>query len=137
MPARQDEKYSYVDDFDRSEFARLLRMVVIETWDGGARVAMDVSGKRNPLGNAHGGAIFALADHAFGIAANQEIFNEVAVSASIQYIAPAVERLEAVAEKVSENNLNSLYRVVVYEGSRIVAIFEGVGMKMAQKEPVP
>ena len=134
MSINRDNKHSHVEDFNRSEFARLLQMVVTETWDGGARVAMDVSGKRNPLGNAHGGAIFALADHAFGIAANQEIFSEVAVSASIHYIAPAVETLEAVAEKVSENNLTSLYRVVVYEGPRIIATFEGVGMKMVRKE---
>ncbi len=135
MSVNRDCKNSHVDDFNRSEFARLLQMVVIETWNGGARVAMDVSGKRNPLGNAHGGAIFALADHAFGIAANQELFTEVAVSASIHYIAPAVETLEAVAEKISENELNSLYRVIVYEGSRIIATFEGVGIKMVRKEP--
>ncbi|WML68422.1 MAG: hypothetical protein METHP_02044 [Methanoregula sp. SKADARSKE-2] len=37
---------------------------------GFARVVMDCSGKMNPHRVAHGEAIFSLADHAFGIAAN-------------------------------------------------------------------
>ena len=56
--------------FNQSEFAQLLGMEITEAYDGYARVVMDCTGKNNPRGVAHGGAIFALADQAFGIAAN-------------------------------------------------------------------
>jgi acyl-CoA thioesterase len=132
----QEEKERYrksrIEDFNQSEFARLLGMVVTETWEGGARVAMDASGKRNSLGNIHGGAIFSLADHAFGLAANLEDM-QVATSAHIYYLSPAGDRLEAVAERVAGNDLNSLYRVTVYEGERVIATFEGVGIGMKRK----
>ena len=119
-----------VAEFNRSEIARLLGMECVETWDFGARVVMETDGKRGPRGTAHGGIIFTLADQAFAIAANQEEITQVALSAHILYIAPAAGRLEAVAEKVEDNGTNSVYRVVVYEGERIVALFDGVGIKV-------
>ena len=118
-----------VAEFNRSEIARLLGMECVETWDFGARVVMETEGKRGPRGTAHGGTIFTLADQAFAIAANQEEIPQVALSAHIQYIAPAGGRLEAVANKVEDNGANSIYRVVVYEGDRIIALFDGVGIK--------
>ena len=126
---RERYRKSLIDDFNHSEFARLMGMTVSETWDGGARVAMDISGKRNSQGNVHGGAIFSLADHAFGLAANLED-HQVATSAHINYLSPAGDRLEAVAERVGRNDLNSLYRVTIYEGERVIATFEGVGIRM-------
>jgi acyl-CoA thioesterase len=126
---RERKRKSRIEEFNHSEFARLLGMVATETWDGGARVTMDISGKRNSQGNVHGGAIFSLADHAFGLAANLEA-DQVATSAHINYLSPAGDRLEAVAERVGGNDLNSLYRVTVYEGERVIATFEGVGIRM-------
>jgi acyl-CoA thioesterase len=93
---------------------------------------MDSRDKGNPNGKLHGGAIFALADQAFGIAANMEDPPEVAVSASIMYLTPAAGRLEAIAERVSEDDRHSLYRVRVWEGERLVAAFEGVGVKASR-----
>lgn len=119
-----------VAEFNRSEIARLLGMECVETWDFGARVVMETDGKRGPRGTAHGGTIFTLADQAFAIAANQEEIPQVALSAHILYIAPAAGRLEAVADRVEDNGTNSVYRVVVYEGERIVALFDGVGIKV-------
>jgi acyl-CoA thioesterase len=119
-----------VAEFNRSEVARLLGMECVETWDFGARVVMETDGKRGPRGTAHGGIIFTLADQAFAIAANQEEIPQVALSAYIQYIAPAAGRLEAVADRVEDNGANSVYRVVVYERDRIVALFDGVGIKV-------
>src|SRR5512145_2545179 len=89
--------------FNASEFARLLTMEIREARDGYSRVVMDCSGKRNPDGLAHGGAIFALADQAFGIAANCCGTHRAAVSVSIQFIAPAKGNLVAVAERVENN----------------------------------
>jgi acyl-CoA thioesterase len=118
-----------VKAFNHCEFARLLGMEIVETWDGGARVVMEIDGKRNPNGVVHGGAIFALADQAFGIAGNHEGVRRVAISAHIHYIVPATGRLEAVAERISQNERTALYRVRVHEGSRLIAEFDGMAIR--------
>ena len=89
--------------FNQSEFAQLLGMEITEAFDGYARVVMDCTGKNSPRGVAHGGAVFALADQAFGIAANCGEVDCVAVSVHIQYISPASGSLVAVANRVAEN----------------------------------
>lgn len=116
--------------FNTSEFARLLNMEITEASDGYSRVTMDCAGKMNPGGVAHGGAIFALADQAFGIAANCCGTHRVAVSVSIQYIAPAKGRLVAVAKRVSDNGTCDTYRVMVHEGERTVAEFTGIAFRV-------
>jgi acyl-CoA thioesterase len=97
-----------------------------------ARVAAESDGLLNGFGTIHGGAIFALADQAFGLAANLAGESEVAVSASIKYLAPAKGRIEAVARRVDENEYASVYLVQVYEGKRLIAFFQGTGYKVAQ-----
>jgi acyl-CoA thioesterase len=116
--------------FNSSEFARLLGMEILEASEGYSRVTMDCAGKMNPGGVAHGGAIFSLADHAFGIAANCCRTHRVAVSVSIQYIAPAKGKLVAVARRVADNGTCDTYRVMVHEGERPVAEFTGVAFKV-------
>jgi acyl-CoA thioesterase len=110
-------------------FARLLGMEIVETWPGGARVVMDTTGKENFLGVAHGGAIFALADHAFAAAANRDGILQVAVSVHIHYLSPAKGRLEAIARLIAETDRTSHILVEVKSGERIVATFEGVAYK--------
>jgi len=116
--------------FNTSEFARLLQMEIIEASEGYSRVTMDCTGKMNPGGVAHGGAIFSLADQAFGIAANCCGTHRVAVSVSIQYIAPAKGKLVAVARRVADNGSCDTYRVMVHEGERPVAEFTGVAFRV-------
>ena len=116
--------------FERSECALLLGMNVTGAWDHGVRVAMQTAGKNGPGGVAHGGAVFALADQAFGIAANMGGARQVALSANIQYISPATGLLEAVAERVTENGMCSVYRITVTSGGKLVALFEGVGIRV-------
>jgi len=116
--------------FEASEFAQLLGMHIIEARDGYARVEMDCAGKTNPHGIAHGGAIFSLADHAFGIASNCGTIHYTAVSVHIQYIAPAKGRLVAVAERVATNETCDTFHVLVYEGERTVAMFDGVAFRL-------
>lgn len=72
-----------IRSFNESEFARLLGMEILDASEGYSRVTMDCAGKMNPGGVAHGGAIFALTDQAFGIAANCCGTHRVAVSVSI------------------------------------------------------
>jgi acyl-CoA thioesterase len=116
--------------FNSSEFARLLKMEILEASDGYAKVMMDCAGKMNPGGVAHGGAIFSLADQAFGIAANCCGVHRVAVSVSIHYIAPAKGKLVAVARRVADNSSCDTYRVMVHEGERPVAEFTGVAFQV-------
>jgi len=117
--------------FNECEFARLLGMIVTKAHDGYAEVVMDLTGKTNPDGIAHGGAIFALADHAFGIAANCGGKNRVAVSVHILYIAPATGSLLARAELVADNGKYSTYRIIVSEGPRLIAEFEGISLQVS------
>ena len=116
--------------FDRSEFATLLGMEIIEAHDGYAEVAMNSGGKRNPHGVVHGGAIFSLADQAFGVAANCGGPDRVAVSVHIQFIAPATGNLVAIAERVADNGKYSTFRVIVREEARIIAEFDGVALRV-------
>ena len=119
-----------VRHFNESEFARLLGMEILEASEGYSRVTMDCAGKMNPGGVAHGGAIFALADQAFGIASNCCGTHRVAVSVSIQYIAPAKGTLVAVARRVEDNGSCDTYRVMVHDGDRPVAEFTGVAFRL-------
>jgi len=120
-----------VTAFNRSEFAQLLGMEITEAGDGYARVTMSCRGKSNPHGVAHGGAIFSLADQAFGIAANCAGTDRVAVSVHIQYIAPATGDLVAVAQRVADNGRYSTFRILVSEGERIIAQFDGVAFRVS------
>jgi acyl-CoA thioesterase len=104
-------------------------MQIIEAHDGYARVVMDCTGKKNPRGVAHGGAVFALADQAFGIAANYGAATRIAVSVHIQYVAPATGPLVAIAHRVADNGNYSTFRVMVYEGDRVIAEFDGVAIE--------
>jgi acyl-CoA thioesterase len=119
-----------IHTFNASEFARLLGMEILEASDGCSRVTMDCIGKMNPGGVAHGGAIFSLADQAFGIAANCCGTHRVAVSVTIHYITPATGKLVAVARRVADNGNCDTYRIMVNEGNRQVAEFTGVAFRV-------
>jgi acyl-CoA thioesterase len=121
---------SRIAAFNCSEFAQLLRMEITEAYDGYARVVMDCSGKKNPNDVAHGGAICALADQAFGIAANCAGIDRIAVSIHIQYISPATGSLVAVAHRVADNGRYSTFRIMIHEGKRIIAMFDGVAIQV-------
>ena len=116
--------------FNASEFARLLQMEITEASEGYARVTMDCAGKMNPGGVAHGGAIFSLADQAFGIAANCCGTHRVAVSVTIHYIAPAKGKLVAIARRVADNGTCDTYRIMLHEGDRPVAEFTGIAFRV-------
>jgi len=133
QPTGEQEK-DRIAAFNESPFALLLKMTIIEAHDGYARVVMECSHTLNPHDVAHGGAIFALADQAFGIAANCGYVDRVAVSVHIQYIAPATGDLVAIANRVADNGRYSTFRVMVYEGERIIAEFDGVAL---QVNPLP
>ena len=96
---------------------------------------MNCTGKKNPRGVAHGGAVFVLADQAFGIAANCGAATRVAVSIHIQYLSPATGSLVAIAHRVADNGTYSTFRVLVYEEERIIATFDGVAILLDMLPP--
>ena len=112
-------------------FARMMGLTVAEARDGYARILMPAAGKQNPHGVIHGGAIFTLADQAFAIAANAGGKDRVAVSASIQFVAPASGDLEAVATFVGNCGNYWTYRIIVSEGKRLVATFDGTAIQLS------
>ncbi|MCH5276658.1 MAG: PaaI family thioesterase [Desulfovibrionaceae bacterium] len=70
-------------------FARHLGIDIVEIGPEKAVVSMPFDERhRNGLGHAHGGAIFALADLAFAVAANAAGPGCVNAQTSISYIAP-------------------------------------------------
>lgn len=125
-----EDEQSRIAAFNDSPFATLLNMTITEAHDGYARVEMHCHQILNPHDVAHGGAIFALADQAFGIAANCGNANRVTVSVHIQYIAPATGPLVAIAHRIADNGRYSTFRVMVYENERIIAEFNGVALQV-------
>jgi acyl-CoA thioesterase len=115
--------------FDDCSFARALGLRVTRVGDGTVTVEMDPNRALNRSGAVHGGAIFALADHAFGCAANL-LGREVALAAEISYLSPADGPLTATARRVSATPHVSLYRVEVRQGDRLVALFSGHGFRL-------
>jgi len=128
---KKEHEMRRITAFNNSPFAQLLNMTVTEAHDGYARVVMDCCQILNPHDVAHGGAIFAIADQAFGIAANCGNVDRVAVSVHIQYIAPATGTLVAIAKRVADNGRYSTFCVMVYEGERIIAEFDGVAIQVS------
>ncbi|MDT8358434.1 MAG: hotdog fold thioesterase [Methanomicrobiaceae archaeon] len=118
-----------ISAIESCEYARLNGLWTVALGEE-VRVAMDARGKENGFGVIHGGAIFTLADQAFGLAANLRGEGQVAISACIRYLSPATGRLEAVARLVDENEETSIYEVQVLARDRVAAVFMGTGYKI-------
>jgi acyl-CoA thioesterase len=115
--------------FSDAEFSRRCGMKVESVTRGEVRVSLPIAGTRNVNGVVHGGAIFSLADEAFGIAANLH-GHEVAVMAGMRYLAPATGDLTATARCVGQDRQKSCYRVEVRQENLLVAVFTGNGFKL-------
>ena len=110
----------------RDQLRPLLRMTIEIAEPGYSRVTMPLwDGIRNGMGVAHGGAIFSLADIAFGAAANAgSDARVVSLSTNIDFLRPGrVGPLTAEAQEVRRGN-----RVVNYD----VRVFDGEGALIAR-----
>ncbi len=101
---------------------------------GEVQITMDASDKHNALGSAHGGAVFTIADQAFAIASNLGPELQVAIFASMTYIRPARGKLLAIAKKIGETKRTSVYEVKVFENDELVAVFQGNGYKLKDRQ---
>jgi acyl-CoA thioesterase len=115
--------------FARDSAAKLLGYHVISVAPGSARVGMTV---RNDMCNGHrtchGGLIFALADSAFAAACNSHNESNVAAAASIDFLAPAREGDELVADatEVWRSGRTGIYEIkVTNQRGELIALFRG------------
>ena len=115
--------------FNAAPFAVLNGLVVTRVGeDLSVVVIMEIPDKLNAHGTVHGGAIFSVADHAFGIASNLDGKPKVGITSQITYLAPATATggpLVATATKAGEAGTSTAYQVTVTQDGRQIALFYG------------
>lgn len=113
----------------RSPVMRWLGVEILDVRAGYIHVAIVVRPDiANVHGGCHGGLIFALADIAFGMAAQAGNEKAVSASAEIQFLAPAAlgTRLETRAQEVWRRGRNGIYDVTLTDGAgETVALVRG------------
>lgn len=113
----------------RDRLARSLGIELLDAGPGRASVRMRVTELMlNGVGTVHGGAVFTLADVAFGIACNSHGVVTVSRSAEVIHVAAAHagELLAAEARERSRRGRNGVYDVTVArEDGSVVAEFRG------------
>jgi len=110
-------------------FSQWLGIEIITVKEGYCKLGLKIRSEMlNSMQKAHGGIAYALADTAFGFAANTHGRFAVSIETSINHIEALHEGDYVVAETqldVSKNKLGFSY-VNLYVDGKIVAIFKGV-----------
>ena len=120
-------------------FVRYLGITCTEAGPGTATVEMTLGPQHiNFNGTCHGGAVFALADTAFGLASNSHGRVAAGIDAHITYQAAAREgeRLIATATEVSRSKQLAVYRVDVKRADG-TAISSFTGTVYVTQRPTP
>lgn len=126
----EDTKRRTLKKLRRDPYAELLGMELLDLGPGYSRVGMTV--RENMLsfhGLPHGGAIFSLADAAFGAAANTHGVTCVALNMEISYLRTVSQGTRLLAEATEEHlgRRTALYHITVSsEGGDLVASCHGV-----------
>ncbi len=120
----------------KDRFARAMGVKLVDGGPGHATVAMTVREQHlNFNGTCHGGAIFALADAAFGLASNSHGLLAAGIDAHITYqaAANAGDRLTATATEVSRSRKLAVYRIdVTRADGTMISSFTGTVYITAQ-----
>ncbi|MCJ2166102.1 MULTISPECIES: PaaI family thioesterase [unclassified Pseudodesulfovibrio] len=122
---------------EKNSFARLAGIEVVDVAPGSATCRMVIrDGHRNPFGTVNAGAIYTLAETAFGAAANSHGNVALAVNLSIAYLNPATDgTLIAKAQELSAGGRMATYSVKVFDdGGALVADVQAMGYRM--KKPL-
>lgn len=113
----------------KDPYARLLGVAVDRAEEGRVRLSMELRDEHmNFNGTAHGGALFSLADTAFGLASNSRGVIAVGIHTDMAYASPGRigETLFADAEEISSSRRVGVYRVTVTRSTgEVVAVFTG------------
>jgi acyl-CoA thioesterase len=114
---------------EHDRFAGALGIDLVEASPGCTVLAMTVRRKHlNCYDIAHGGAIFTLADTAFGMAANTHDVVAIAIDAHVAFAVAVKEgdRLTARAHEVSRGKKTAVYRVEIQrQDAMTVSVFTG------------
>ncbi|AVI52312.1 thioesterase [Pukyongia salina] len=116
-------------------FSSWLGIEILECEIGRCRVAMTVREEMlNSMGKAHGGITYALADTAFGFAANTHGKFAVSIETSINHIEAVEAGDYLIAEAVIDVTKTKLgFNVIeVKRGDEMVALFKGVVYRTAK-----
>jgi acyl-CoA thioesterase len=120
--------------YARDAAARSLDITIEEVRPGYARLSMTIAESMlNGHDVAHGGFIFLLADTAFAYACNSRDERNVALSATISFVAPgcAGQRLYATAAERSRAGRTGVYDVEVEdENGASIAHFRGTSYRI-------
>jgi acyl-CoA thioesterase len=115
--------------WERDAASQSLGMELIEVGNGSAVISMTIAEQHvNGLGVCHGGFLFTLADSAMAFASNSPDCSAFAVSAHIEFLAPAKlgDRLVATATEQWQQGRGGLYDVAVTNQTGIaIAHFRG------------
>jgi len=124
----QGEKIPY-KMLSQDPFSTWLGIQIEECEIGRCRVGLTIRKEMlNSMGKAHGGISYALADTAFGFAANTHGKYAVSIETSINHIEALEEGDYIVAESVIEKVKNKLgFNIIeVKRGEELIALFKGV-----------
>ncbi len=124
--------------FENDQFAASSGVVLVELHPGYAKTRLKVEPRHlNNVGTVQGGAIFTLADFAFGVACKTGGRAAVAVSTSLSFLRPTRSgTLTAEATEVSRSRRLSVCTVrVTNEAEELVALFQGTAY--IKDEPFP
>jgi len=121
--------------FKRDKFAEHCGMELVDVSPGSAKAEMMVKKEHlNGLNTVHGGALFTLADLAFGAAANSYGMATMAINVSITYMTAVTKgKVTAVAREVSRNPKLSTYTIDIFnDEGELVAVFQGLDYQKRQ-----
>jgi len=110
-------------------FSSWLGIEILEISLGKCKVGLKIRREMlNSMQKAHGGITYALADTAFGFAANTHGNYAVSIETSINHIEALHENDYITAESIVEVTKNKLgfHIVELKKGDQIVALFKGV-----------
>jgi acyl-CoA thioesterase len=117
---------------EKNRFAAHAGVEVVELSPGAATCRMTVRDEhQNPFGTVNAGAIYTLAETAFGAAANAHGNVALAVNLSIAYLKPATgKELTATARELSAGGHMATYSVrVTDETGKLIADVQAMGYR--------
>ena len=118
---------------EKNAFGRLVGVEIVSISPGTATCRLAVRDEhKNPFGTVNAGAIYTLAETAFGAAANSHGNVALAVNLSIAYLNPATgPLLTATARELSAGGHMATYSVTVADQSgQVVADVQAMGYRL-------
>ena len=120
----------------KDKYAELTGIKLLEVSEGRARAMLEINEKHlNGFGTVHGGAIFTLADFAFGAASNSHGTAAVAINSSISFFkAVSAGILYADAKEISLHYKLASYVIdITNEKNELIASFQGMAYRKQKR----